>query len=379
MPIKGTSDTASFQVWIEDGTDNIWFSYPAGGLPASPDATIGAENSNGSEGAQYYYNGTGTIPDGTADLVIGPEEVVNEFTFQVTADGFPSVANELEMTEGGVTDLAIAFTRVCQTNTWLGGSSDWVSPGNWSQGSAAGNNSSVVIPSSPSGGNMPVLSSDVGLCNLELQAEASVDFAVHKASVEHDAGVNGKMIQTIENVPSGRTTAFLSLTNASGAQEKTYGVEITPTSGNMGSTTVSITANTECTVGGDPSDTVNRCFDISPTTAQTADIRFYYQASELDGQDPDDIQLWRWSGSSWEPAGTVTGRGQNPAGYHWVEVSGVSSYSPFTLSDEVGGPTVVALNRLVTRSIPGMVGGLVLLGALVLAGTVLLIARRRGS
>jgi len=379
VPIKGTSNTATFQIWIEEGTDNIWFSYPAGGLPASPDATIGAENSNGSDGVTYYYNGTGTIPDGTADLVIGPEEVVNEFTFQVTADGFPSVVNELEMNAGGVTDTAFAFSRVCQTNTWLGDSSDWSSPGNWSQGSVPGINSSVVIPSDPPGGIMPVLSSDVELCNLELQAEASVDFVSHKASVEHNTEVNGKLIQTIENVPAGRTTAFLSLTNASGAQEKTYGVEITPTSGNMGSTTVSITANTECTVGGDPSDTVNRCFDITPTTAQTADIRFYYRASELDGQDPDDIQVWRWSGGSWVAAGTVTGRGQNPAGYHWVEVSGVSSYSPFTLSDEVGGPTVVALNRLVTRSTPGVVGGLVLLGALVLAGGLLLITRRRAS
>ena len=51
--MKQTGKRVSFQLWIEDGTDNIWFAYPAGFGAAigavSPTATIGAENLAGTE------------------------------------------------------------------------------------------------------------------------------------------------------------------------------------------------------------------------------------------------------------------------------------------------------------------------------------------
>ena len=39
--------------------------------PGTPTATVGAEDSGGKEGVQYYYNVTGQIPTGTKDLRIG--------------------------------------------------------------------------------------------------------------------------------------------------------------------------------------------------------------------------------------------------------------------------------------------------------------------
>ncbi len=67
-----TPSTASFQVWIGvNGTQDISFTYGAiqgigdGGL-----LTVGAENRFGNRGANYYYNGTGTIPNNTTQLVV---------------------------------------------------------------------------------------------------------------------------------------------------------------------------------------------------------------------------------------------------------------------------------------------------------------------
>jgi uncharacterized repeat protein (TIGR01451 family) len=51
----------SFQVWIERGTENIWFMY--GPLTAAiTTGTVGIENLYGSVGDAYFFNGSGTAP-----------------------------------------------------------------------------------------------------------------------------------------------------------------------------------------------------------------------------------------------------------------------------------------------------------------------------
>ena len=66
VPIKNSTATASFQLWFEEGTDNIWFTYKQAGMPTgTPNATVGGENVDGTDGANYYYNGAGKVPDGT--------------------------------------------------------------------------------------------------------------------------------------------------------------------------------------------------------------------------------------------------------------------------------------------------------------------------
>lgn len=380
VPIKGTSNTATFQIWIEDGTDNIWFSYPPGGLPAgSPTATIGAENSNGTIGAQYYYNGTGTIPNGGVDLVVGPEAVYKQFGFQVTVDDLPDVTNEVEVTQGGVTDVSYAFTDVYHTNTWLGNTTNWGTGSNWSRGASPVDTDWVIIPSSPSGGNMPVMTANGAVRNLEIQAGAMLDMGTYKLTVQDTLINHGMMKQTISSVPAGSKTAFLNITNASGAQQKHMGIELTPTSGAMGSTTVQISGNSECTVA-DPTDTVNRCFEIIPTTPQTSTVRFYYRTEELDGQDSEAIKAWRWSGSGWSQAGTVGLRDDTAPDYLLVETSGVTGSGKFALSDKTGGPTAVDVDGLGTGQSNGILMiGIAALVVLVGAGSLLLLRRRKVS
>jgi uncharacterized repeat protein (TIGR01451 family) len=350
VPMKNSSQTASFQIWFEEGTDNIWFTYKQGGMPAgTPNATVGAENADGSDGATYYYNGTGTIPDGTVDLVLGPLPVIKEFTFKVTANAVPSITNTASMTEGPSTYNAYAFTDVYTTNTWLGNTSDWQTAGNWSRGVVPGQADQVVIPSQPFGGMMPLLSANASVFGLEIQPLASLDLATYNLTVQEALLNQGFLRQTLSNVANNQNAAFLNVTNLSGAQDKYHGIEIRPSTGSMGSTTVAIWGQAECTTA-DPSDTVNRCFEITPSVPQTAEIRFYYLDAESDGHDPQAVQVWHSDGgSNWSLAGTMQDRGILPGGIHWVDVSGVTAYSPFVLSESLSGPTFVHLEILASQ------------------------------
>ena len=70
MPRFGDSSSRfSFQVWIQTGSDNIWYTYgPSSG--DTTDATVGAENSDGTIGDTYYFEGTGSLPWGNTDLAV---------------------------------------------------------------------------------------------------------------------------------------------------------------------------------------------------------------------------------------------------------------------------------------------------------------------
>jgi uncharacterized repeat protein (TIGR01451 family) len=67
-----TARTNTFQVWIGyDGVQDISFAY--GTIQGNGDGglmTVGAENNFGNRGANYYYNGTGTLPVNGTQLVV---------------------------------------------------------------------------------------------------------------------------------------------------------------------------------------------------------------------------------------------------------------------------------------------------------------------
>ncbi len=120
VPLKGnTNTTVTVQMWIEKGSDNVWFAYPSGGPlngPTTPDATIGGEDETGAMGANYYYNGTGTMPDGSVDVWVGLKPSTKTFGYQATvnANANENVINEASVTAGGATtNDAMALTRVC--------------------------------------------------------------------------------------------------------------------------------------------------------------------------------------------------------------------------------------------------------------------------
>jgi subtilisin family serine protease len=63
------SSTFSFQIWLEQGTDNIHFTY--GSFSGNTgDGTTGAENADGTVGDTEYFDGAGTLPWGGPDLQV---------------------------------------------------------------------------------------------------------------------------------------------------------------------------------------------------------------------------------------------------------------------------------------------------------------------
>ncbi len=126
--LKGRTEKFSFQIWIEDGTDNIWFAYPAGfntmlGV-TNPVATIGAENLAGTQATKYYYysgsgSPTGKVPDGTVDVRVGLLATTATLGFKAnaTAPVDSNITNEATVTVSSTTNRAWANTRICGAAT----------------------------------------------------------------------------------------------------------------------------------------------------------------------------------------------------------------------------------------------------------------------
>lgn len=90
------SSSYSFQIWMYDGTDLMWFTY--GHLTGDTStASVGFEDSNGAVGFEYYYNGAGTLPTpGLTDY-----EVI------ATAGETAYINYALEVTEGAPGEVKV--------------------------------------------------------------------------------------------------------------------------------------------------------------------------------------------------------------------------------------------------------------------------------
>lgn len=78
----------SFQIWIQDGTDNIWFTYGPMTYDTYAFGTVGFEGANGTLGASRYFDGAGTAPvqDDEYRVLISPA-TTTEVTFRAEASG----------------------------------------------------------------------------------------------------------------------------------------------------------------------------------------------------------------------------------------------------------------------------------------------------
>jgi len=93
--------TYNFQIWIEDGTDHIFFTY--GSLPdtiGNFNVSVGAEDATGSLGVTHFYvkNGVteGTAPDTETDLALTAGVDSAEMSFQANIIGAPSTPNRID-------------------------------------------------------------------------------------------------------------------------------------------------------------------------------------------------------------------------------------------------------------------------------------------
>ncbi len=83
----------TFQVWIQVGSDNIWFVYgpmvwDSGGTEWSS-ATVGAEELTGKVGENWFFDGSGNRPTQGDELAVTGDVETRPFSFQATVDDEP--------------------------------------------------------------------------------------------------------------------------------------------------------------------------------------------------------------------------------------------------------------------------------------------------
>lgn len=174
------------------------------------------------------------------------------------------------------------------------------------------------------------------LNNLVVNSGATADFGSNNTTAEGSVTNNGTMQQS-RNISDGSGTTtyeFLTLKNGAGDTTKYYGVAIKPDGGQaLGQTAVSISGNQSCTSNsGDP--LLRRCYNITPTTAQSATIKYWYTNAELNGQTWNNLKLWDWHSSAWTElaAGNDSyGAGCGSDAGCWGQWTGVATFSPMVL------------------------------------------------
>jgi hypothetical protein len=115
VPRFGNLDErATFQIWIQETTDRIWFVYGPAGVQGV-DGTVGIENSDGTIGESRYFDGAGIFPVAGVDLMI--EDRIGgtaTFTFQAVIDDCEegeAIVNRADVSTKDTSDTAIAVTE----------------------------------------------------------------------------------------------------------------------------------------------------------------------------------------------------------------------------------------------------------------------------
>ena len=95
------SSTFTFQIWLQRGTDKIWFIYDASSGDTL-DGTTGAENEDGTAGDTTYFDGAGTLPWGGSDLKVnsvpGTPGETHFITYTAMGSGLGEWTNCAELT-----------------------------------------------------------------------------------------------------------------------------------------------------------------------------------------------------------------------------------------------------------------------------------------
>ncbi|MCB8946088.1 MAG: hypothetical protein H6658_20275 [Ardenticatenaceae bacterium] len=212
--------------------------------------------------------------------------------------------------------------------------------------------------------------------NLTVNSGGVMDLSTNDVTVEGAVVNNGRIRQT-KDTPASTTTEFLHITDSAVSADKYYGVYVTP-AGNMGATTVQVAGNqTGCTgVLGD--QLITRCFDVSPSTPQSATVRFWFTEAERNGQDASALVVWHWDsgGGVWNQASSTSTYNRSEGGAActsggglacFVEAVAVTDYSPFVPGSGLA-PTAVSLQQLRAEQSRQTILWLVALMLLLLSG-----------
>jgi hypothetical protein len=218
-------------------------------------------------------------------------------------------------------------TSFCTCNSQSSG--NWSNPAIWSCGNPA-STALVIIQNS----HFVALDTNANVSDLDVNAGGALVSNGNSIAASGILTNNGTLTQTLP-VDGSSNVGFFNTGNYGG-------VILNANNLDLGSTTVAIKGNQNCDTNN---TSVRRCFNITPatTTGRDATITFSFSASELGTQTCNtSLQVWRWTGSAWTLAGTSAA--PDCVGTpNSIQVTGVSSFSPFALSNGIAGPTAVTL------------------------------------
>lgn len=263
---------------------------------------------------------------------------------------------------------------------WQGSAdTDWFKNANWEGGIVPGELDQVQIPAAPA--NQPTIgtSSEASYGRvLDLTVDPSAVLtlaAAHNLKVDGTLTNNGTLKQT-KNVPLASTTTFLNVKNVAGAVDKYFGVDIVATVSALGDTTVQVHGNQQCPAAS--SGMIARCYDVTPTTAGPADIKFYFSEPEFTpyGHPLPALNVFNYHSGGWnlETRGTDSGACNSGDLGCFVEGQNISTYSPFGLTE--AGPNALRLTALEAAPVAPWLAALAALTLALVAG---LLARRRAQ
>jgi hypothetical protein len=290
-----------------------------------------------------------------ASIVNAGGQVSVDVTFDSNPIGGPGeyTTDLLLVSDTPYADLIIPVTLTVVTDYDWNGSvdTDWNNPSNWTPSGVPDGYSRVSVdPVNLSGASVwPVLNVDAGAFDLTLATGAELTIPDGQNLMVHNALVNQGLLRQTRDITGATLARFFNITGNGGTAY--YGVDITP-AGAMGLTTVEIRGDQ--TAGCNQSDQlIHRCFDISPATPQIATVRFWYLDAERNGEDNTIMQVHHWNDSTglWERLDSDGELRGSEADYHYVEVDGVSAYSPFGLTDgSPSAPTAITIHAFSARS-----------------------------
>ena len=167
--------------------------------------------------------------------------------------------------------------------------------------------------------------------NLVVNAGSTFDLSTYSVTSVGGTVTNNGTLKQTKTVAASGTTSFLTIPTA-----KYYGVDITAGTTALGSTTVAVSGNQVCSqASGYP---VKRCFEITPASQQSANIKFYFTNAQMQtDQTLSSLNVWHYNGSTWDSITKGTTGGTSSCGNGaidcFVEGTGITSYSPFALKN----------------------------------------------
>ncbi len=193
------------------------------------------------------------------------------------------------------------------------------------------------------GSSLQTVDGTLNFANVIVNNGATVEIASN--TVIANSLTNNGRIQQTQDVTGPGDFAFLGLGSYGGVI-----LNRGTTGSDLGETTVIIRGNQICNVGD---ELINRCFDISPTnnSGLEATVTFFWSQGELNGNQCDAMNAYRWNGAAWDLPLTLDGsygdsQGRNcPQGLQSLRVREVTEFSPFGLKSGTS-PTAVTLANI---------------------------------